>query len=111
MSEPSESRPALTDVKLSKMFPRFALTICALVALAAMTCARPKGEGYRRVELFSAGKSEIAFMCLVGCHSYDTFVGTTPWKLELDLDTLNECIGGTFCRILRTNPGSDRLWV
>jgi hypothetical protein len=50
-------------------------------------------------------------MCLIGSHSYDTFVGTTPWKLELDLDTMNECIGGTHCRVLRTWAGPDRLWV
>ncbi len=91
--------------------PRFfVLSICAIVAI--VTCSGPpKGEGYRRVELFSAGKSKIEFMCLIGCHSYDTFVGTTPWKLELDLDTINECICGTYCRVMRTNPGPDRLWV
>lgn len=91
---------------------RSALTLCALVAVACVSCAKPpRGEGYRRVELFSAGKSKIEFMCLIGSHSHDTFVGTTPWKLELDVDTMNECIGGTFCRVLRTNPGPDRMWV
>jgi hypothetical protein len=86
--------------------------VLAIYALAALvTCSPPKGEGYRRVELFSAGNSQIEFTCLIGCHSYDTFVGTTPWKLELDLDTMDECIGGTRCRVLRSDPGQDRLWV
>jgi len=89
-----------------------ALTLCALVVVAVVTCARPpRSETYRRIELFSAGDSKIEFTCLIRCHSYDTFVGTTPWRLELDLDTMNECIGGTFCRVLRTSPGPDRLWM
>ena len=76
-----------------------------------VACAKPKSEGYRRVEIFSAGKSKIEFTCMLGIHSWDTFVGTTPWQIELDLDTMNECICGTHCRILRTNPGPDKLWV
>jgi hypothetical protein len=82
------------------------------VAVTVVTCARlPKGEGYRKVELFSAGDRQIEFACLIGSHSCDTYVGTTPWRLELDLDTMNECIGGTHCRVLRTWAGPDRLWV
>ena len=91
---------------------RAALLACAVAAIAGMTCAgRPRSEGYRRVELFSAGKSKIEFTCLIGRHSYDTFVGTTPWQIELDLDTMHECICGTHCLITRTNPGPDRLWM
>jgi len=89
-----------------------ALTVCALVTAAVLTCGGPpKGEAYRRVELFSAGNSKIEFVCLIGRHSLDTFVGTTPWKLELDLDTMNECICGTDCMIMRTTPGPDRMWM
>ncbi len=86
--------------------------LCALAAAMVAACAGPsKGEGYRRVELFSAGHRQIEFVCLIGSHSQDTFAGTTPWQLELDLDTMNECICGTHCRVLRTSPASDRLWV
>jgi hypothetical protein len=82
------------------------------MALAVLACARPpRSETYRRVELFSAGSTRIEFMCMIGSHSYNTFVGTTPWKLELDLDTMNEYIGGTFCRVLRTSQGPNRMWM
>lgn len=87
------------------------LTICALSVVTVVACARTKSEGYRRVELFSAGHRQIEFMCLIGSHSLDTFVGTTPWQLELDLDTMHECICGTSCRIMKTSAGTDRMWM
>jgi len=87
------------------------LTICALSVVMVVACARTKSEGYRRVELFSAGHRQIEFMCLIGSHFPDTFVGTTPWQIELDLDTMGECICGTQCWILKTSAGTDRMWM
>jgi len=80
-------------------------------ALMAVACARPKSEGYRRVELFSAGHGQIEFTCVLAFHSHDTFDGTTPWQLELDLDTMGWCMCGARCRVIRLTPESDRLWV
>lgn len=56
--------------------------LCAV--LAGSACVRPpRDENYPRVDLFGAGKKQIEFVCQIGFHSYDTFVGTTPWTLEL----------------------------
>jgi hypothetical protein len=84
---------------------------CALGVVMVIACHKPRSEGYRRVEFFSAGKSRLEFTCMIGRHSWDTFVGTTPWQIELDLDTMHECICGTHCRITRSEPGPDKLWV
>jgi hypothetical protein len=86
------------------------LTICALSVVTVVACARTKSEGYRRVEFFSAGYSKIEFRCQIGVYQHDTIVATTPWTLELDLDTLPGSWDDR-CRVTRTNPGPDKLWV
>jgi len=84
---------------------------CVFAVAMLFACHKPRSETYRRVEIFSAGQSRIEFTCMVGRHSWDTFVATTPWQLELDLDTMHECMCGTHCRIMRSEPGPDKLWV
>ncbi len=92
-------------------FRRSGIGFCVLGVVLVMACHKPLSEGYRRIELLSAGKSRVTFMCLVRAHSPDTFVGTTPWVLELDVGTGPECMCGTPCRITRTSDGTDSMWM
>ena len=52
-------------------------------------------------------------MCQLGNRVRDTFVATTPWTIELDLDTgyVFPEFGGDRCRVTRVDPGPDKLWV
>ena len=84
---------------------------CVSAVVMLSTCHKPRSEGYRRIELFSAGKSQVTFMCLVRAHQPDTFVGTTPWVFELDVGTGPECMCGTPCRITKTSVGTDSMWM
>lgn len=86
------------------------IALCALAVVIAAGCHKPRGEGYRRIELFSAGSSKIEFRCLINVYSCDTFVATTPWTFEMDLDTIDDWWAGR-CRVSRTEPGPDELWV
>ncbi|MBM3331964.1 hypothetical protein FJY68_08970 [candidate division WOR-3 bacterium] len=83
--------------------------LCVFAVATLFACHKPRSEGYRRIELFSTGKSSIEFTCLIGIPA-DTHRFTTPWSIELDLDTM----GGSWpdrCRVSRANPGPDKLWV
>jgi hypothetical protein len=53
----------------------------------------------------------VEFVCRVGCHTWTTYEATTPWRLELDLDTMNECVCGTHCCINKTTSDSETLWI
>jgi hypothetical protein len=86
------------------------LAACALSVVLVVACAKPKGEGYRRVEIFSAGSSRIEFRCLMNIQLCETFVATTPWTFEMDLDTIDDWWAGR-CRVSRIEPGPDKLWV
>jgi len=82
---------------------------CVLGVVMVVACHKPRSDTYRRIEFFSAGKSKIAFTCLVGIPT-DTFRATTPWSIEMDLDTMD----GSWpyrIRVLRAEPGPDKLWV
>jgi hypothetical protein len=85
--------------------------LCVFAVAMLFACHKPRSETYRRVEIFSAGHKQIEFKCLLTFHNHDTFVGTTPWQLDLDLDTMSWCMCGPRCRIIRLSPASDRLWM
>ncbi len=91
--------------------PDVSAAVCVLAVVLTLACHKPRSETYRRIELFSAGHRQIEFMCLLRFHNYDTFVGTTPWQFELDLDTMGWTLYGARCRIIRLSPASDRLWM
>jgi hypothetical protein len=83
--------------------------LCVLAVVMVLACHKSRSGTYRRIEFFSAGRSRIEFTCLIGIPA-DTYKVTTPWSIELDLDTM----GGSWpdrCRVSRASPGPDKLWV
>jgi hypothetical protein len=103
-----KTRFASSRVTAAIVWPTMAICVLSVVLMAA--CAKPRSDGYRRVEIFSAGSSKIQFRCLINVYSCDTFVATTPWKIEMDLDTIDDWYAGRV-RVSRANPGPDKLWV
>jgi len=84
--------------------------LCVLAAVAVFACHEPRTETYRRVELFSAGKTRIEFTCLSGTCPGKTYEAATPWTLEMDLDTIDDWGAGRI-RVFRSDPGPDKLWI
>ena len=79
--------------------------------LGVFACAdQPRTEGYRKVEFFSLGDSQGQFVCQIGVHGqWTTYERTTPWMLQMDLDTIPECFCGTHCRFWKASAGPDSL--
>ncbi len=94
------------------------IALCALTAaILAAGCLNPgnqvnrRSEGYRRIEVYAADGEHVPFVCKIGIHSWKTYEARTPWAIEIELDTMYECICGTHCLVAKTTDDERSLKI
>ncbi len=88
------------------------MKLLLLALMAVCSCDAFRSEGYRRVEFSSLADSQLTLVCGIGAHSdWFEYEQSTPWTLELDLDTIRSCLCGTHCMVWKASSGREGLRV